>query len=89
MRRVFTTVLLLCLALFQCDFFGKTIFSEHFKRESVVFHAVGLYCFSFINVKLIFPEEKQRLLTYLNLLLGFIAIPVGLFIKGTLRLMQI
>ena len=46
--------------IFQCDFFGKTILSEHLKRESVVFHAAGLYCFSFINVKLLFPEDKQR-----------------------------
>ena len=26
--------------IFQCDFFGKTIFSEHLEKENKVFHAV-------------------------------------------------
>ena len=26
--------------IFQCGFFGKTIFSEHLKKESIVFRAV-------------------------------------------------
>ena len=26
--------------IFQCDFFGKTIFSKHLEKENMVFHAV-------------------------------------------------
>ena len=27
--------------IFQCDFFGKTIFSEHLEKENMVFSAVN------------------------------------------------
>ena len=31
--------------IFQSNFFGKTIFSEHLEKENIVFRAVDLYAY--------------------------------------------
>ena len=42
--------------IFQCDFCGKTIFSEYLEKENMVFRAVPIVCkiISFFNISLIF-----------------------------------
>ena len=42
--------------IFQCDFCGKTIFSEYLEKENMAFRAVPIACkiISFFNISLIF-----------------------------------
>ena len=61
--------------MFQCDFFGKTIFSEHLEKENMVFRAVlnvpedDIECEPFIVISidsLLVYDNKYYLQVYLD-----------------------